>query len=48
MVAWEVSFAKRPPTQLEFPKVNVPGYVRNHGSLRKGDAASHAILPASL
>ncbi len=36
------------PMQLEFPKGNVPGYVCNHGSPRERDAASHAILPASL
>ncbi|KAL0151945.1 hypothetical protein M9458_052752 [Cirrhinus mrigala] len=35
-------------TQLEFPKGNVPGYVCNHGSPRERDAASRAILPASL
>ncbi|KAI2644186.1 enzymatic polyprotein [Labeo rohita] len=35
-------------TQLEFPKGNVPGYVCNHGSQRERDAASRAILPASL
>ncbi|KAI2647029.1 Transposon Ty3-G Gag-Pol polyprotein [Labeo rohita] len=33
---------------LEFPKGNVLGYVCNHGSPRERDAASRAILPASL
>ncbi|KAI2662293.1 Transposon Ty3-G Gag-Pol polyprotein [Labeo rohita] len=38
----------RLPTQLEFPKGNVPGYVCNHGSPRERDAASRSILLASL
>ncbi len=48
MVAWAFTFPKRFRRQLEFPKGNVPGYVCNHGSPRERDAASHAILPASL
>ncbi|KAL0154111.1 hypothetical protein M9458_050570 [Cirrhinus mrigala] len=35
-------------TQLEFLKGNISGYVCNHGSPRERDAASRAILPASL
>ncbi|KAL0154075.1 hypothetical protein M9458_050534 [Cirrhinus mrigala] len=34
--------------QLEFLRGNVSGYVCNHGSQRERDAASRAILPASL
>ncbi len=45
MGVWAFSFPKHFPTQCEFPKGNVPGYVCNHGSLRERDSLPYFLHP---